>query len=66
MNSTKPTLLIPPENQVRKLDSNVLLTCVATRRGLSPVIGFHKDIQFHISYFLQNHFRPYPAENLQI
>jgi surface carbohydrate biosynthesis protein len=51
MKSTKATLLIPVENQVRELDSKVLLACVAARHGFSSVIGFRREIHFHISSF---------------
>jgi surface carbohydrate biosynthesis protein len=51
MESTKATLLMPVENQVRELDSKVLLACVAARRGFSSVIGFRREIHFHISSF---------------
>jgi surface carbohydrate biosynthesis protein len=37
------------ENQVRELDSKVLLACVAAGHGFSWVIGFRKGIHFHIS-----------------
>ncbi|MGD8254949.1 MAG: hypothetical protein PVI73_10595 [Syntrophobacterales bacterium] len=51
MDTTKATLLIPVENQVRELDSKVLLAFVAARRGFSSVIGFRREIHFHISSF---------------
>ncbi len=51
MNSTRPTLLMPVENQVRELDSKVLLACVAARSGFSSVIGFRREVHFHISSF---------------
>jgi surface carbohydrate biosynthesis protein len=51
MNSGKTTLLMPVENQVRELDSKVLLACVAARHGFSSVIGFRREIHFHISSF---------------
>lgn len=51
MNPAKATLLMPVENQVRELDSKVLLACVAARRGFSSVIGFRREIHFHISSF---------------
>jgi surface carbohydrate biosynthesis protein len=51
MKSTKATLLMPVENQVRELDSKILLACVAAKRGFSSVIGFRREIHFHISSF---------------
>ncbi len=42
---------MPVENQVRELDSKVLLACVAARHGFSSVIGFRREIHFHISSF---------------
>jgi surface carbohydrate biosynthesis protein len=44
-------LLMPVENQVRELDSKILLACVAARHGFSSVIGFRREIHFHISSF---------------
>ena len=40
---------MPVENQVRELDSKILLACVAARHGFSSVIGFRREIHFHIS-----------------
>ena len=51
MNATKPTLLIPVENQVRELDPKLLLACVAARRGFSSVIGSHRDMDLRITSF---------------
>jgi len=42
---------MPVENQVRELDSKVLLACVAARHGFSSVIGFRRELHFHISSF---------------
>jgi surface carbohydrate biosynthesis protein len=42
---------MPVENQVRELDSKILLACVAARRGFLSVIGFRREIHFHISSF---------------
>ena len=44
-------LLIPVENQVRELDPKLLLACIAARRGLSSVIGFRREMHFHITSF---------------
>ena len=49
--STKATLLMPVENQVRELDSKILLACIAARHGLSSVIGFRREMHFRISSF---------------
>jgi surface carbohydrate biosynthesis protein len=51
MNSTKATLLIPVENQVRELDPKLLLACIAAKRGFSCIIGSRREIHFHISSF---------------
>ena len=51
MKASKPTLLIPVENQVRELDPKLLLTCTAARRGFPSVIGSHRDIDFRIASF---------------
>jgi surface carbohydrate biosynthesis protein len=51
MESTKATLLIPVENQVRELDPKLLLACIAARRGFSCLIGSRREIHFHISSF---------------
>ena len=40
---------MPVENQVRELDSKILLACVAARQGFSSVVGFRREIHFHIS-----------------
>jgi surface carbohydrate biosynthesis protein len=51
MNPAKTILLMPVENQVRELDSKLLLACVAARRGFSCIIGSRREIHFHISSF---------------
>jgi len=51
MNPVKGTLLMPVENQVRELDSKLLLACIAARRGFSSLIGSRREIHFHISSF---------------
>jgi len=45
----KPTLIIPVENQVRELDSKILLACVAAKRGFNSIIGSHRKIDFRIA-----------------
>jgi surface carbohydrate biosynthesis protein len=47
----KATLLIPVENQVRELDPKLLLAYVAAKRGFSSILGFRREIHFHISSF---------------
>lgn len=49
MTTAKVPLIIPVENQVRELDSKLLLACVAARRGFSSVIGSHRKIDFRIA-----------------
>ena len=51
MHSVKATLLMPVENQVRELDSKLLLACVAARRDFSSLIGSRREMHFHISSF---------------
>jgi len=53
MNPTaaKATLLLPVENQVRELDSKILLACVAGRRGFSSYIGSRREMHFNIKSF---------------
>jgi surface carbohydrate biosynthesis protein len=51
MDPAKATLLMPVENQVRELDSKLLLACIAARRGFASLIGFRREIHFHISSF---------------
>ena len=51
MKSTKATLLIPVENQVRELDPKLLLACIAARREFSTVIGSHREIDLRIASF---------------
>ena len=47
----KSTLLVPVENQVRELDSKLLLACIAASRGFSSIIGSRREIHFNISSF---------------
>ena len=52
MNSAvKATLIIPVENQVRELDPKLLLAYVAAKRGFSCILGFRREMHFHISSF---------------
>jgi surface carbohydrate biosynthesis protein len=51
MKSTKATLLIPVENQVRELDPKLLLACIAARRGFPTVIGSHREVDLRITSF---------------
>ncbi|UCG12801.1 MAG: hypothetical protein JSU72_20410, partial [Deltaproteobacteria bacterium] len=51
MASTKPSLIIPVENQVRELDAKLLLACIAARRGFASVIGSRLELDFHIASF---------------
>ena len=44
-------LIIPVENQVRELDPKLLLACIAANRGFSSIIGFRREMHFHISSF---------------
>jgi surface carbohydrate biosynthesis protein len=47
----KGTLIIPVENQVRELDPKLLLAYIAAQRGFSSILGFRREIHFHISSF---------------
>jgi surface carbohydrate biosynthesis protein len=51
MNLAKATLFIPVENQVRELDSKLLLACVAAKRGFSSVIGSRREMHIHMASF---------------
>ena len=51
MNTGKVTLLMPVENQVRELDSKLLLACIAARRGFSSVIGPRREMHIQITAF---------------
>jgi surface carbohydrate biosynthesis protein len=51
VNKTKATLLIPVENQVREFDPKLLLAYVAAKRGFSCIVGFRREMHFHISSF---------------
>jgi len=51
VNKTKATLLIPVENQVRELDPKLLLAYIAAKRGFSSILGFRREMHFHISSF---------------
>ena len=45
---------MPVENQVRELDSKILLACVAARRGFSSVIGPRREMHIQITAFLRS------------
>ncbi len=49
--TAKLPLLLPVENQVRELDSKILLACVAARCGFSSYIGSRREIHFNITSF---------------
>ncbi len=51
MITAKIPLLLPVENQVRELDSKVLLACIAARRGFSSYIGSRREFHFNITSF---------------
>ena len=51
MKAVKATLLMPVENQVRELDSKLLLACVAAKSGFSSLIGPRREMHIHISSF---------------
>jgi len=51
MKPAKATLLMPVENQVRELDSKLLLACIAARRGFSSVIGPRREMHIQITSF---------------
>ena len=51
MNSAKATLFMPVENQVRELDSKLLLACIAAKRGFSSVIGSRREMHIYIASF---------------
>ncbi|UCD59258.1 MAG: hypothetical protein JSV16_08925 [Candidatus Hydrogenedentota bacterium] len=47
----RTSLIIPVENQVRELDSKLLLACIAARRGFPSVIGSRLELGFRIASF---------------
>jgi surface carbohydrate biosynthesis protein len=51
MTTIKVPLLLPVENQVRELDSKILLACIAAQRGFSSYIGSRREIHFNITAF---------------
>ncbi len=51
MNTTKPTLLIPVELQVREFEPKLLLACIAAKRGFPSVIGPRREMHFHLPSF---------------
>jgi surface carbohydrate biosynthesis protein len=51
INTEKVPLLLPVENQVRELDSKILLACIAAQRGFSSYIGSRREIHFNITRF---------------
>ena len=48
---SRPSLLIPVENQVRELDGKILLSCVAASRGFDAFVGWKGSIDNHLSSF---------------
>ena len=48
---SKVPLLLPVENQVRELDSKILLACIAARQGFPSYIGFRREMHFNITQF---------------
>ncbi len=51
MKTTKSTLLIPVELQVRELEPKLLLACVAAMRGFTALIGPRREMHFYLPYF---------------
>jgi len=51
ISTAKVPLLLPVENQVRELDSKILLACIAARRGFQSYIGFRREMHFNIIRF---------------
>jgi len=51
MKPGKAILLMPVENQVRELDSKLLLACIAARRGFFSVIGPRREMHIQITSF---------------
>jgi len=49
--TAKAALLLPVENQVRELDSKILLACVAGQRGFTSYIGSRREMHFNIKSF---------------
>jgi surface carbohydrate biosynthesis protein len=47
MNS-KPSLIIPVENQVREFDSKLLLSCVAAERNFESFLGYRTELDYCI------------------
>jgi surface carbohydrate biosynthesis protein len=68
MRATKPTLLIPVENQVRELDPKLLLACIAAKRGFPSVIGSHREIDFRIASFPRSLYlcKSFTVSNLKV
>ncbi len=48
---TNKLLLMPVENQVRELDSKLLLACIAGQRGFSSIVGSRRQLDFSIASF---------------
>lgn len=51
MKKNNYTLLIPVENQVRELDPKLLLACIGATCGFSSLIGFRREMHFHLASF---------------
>lgn len=61
-------LIIPVENQVRELDSKLLLACIAARRGFASYIGSHRHIDLRITAFPRSLYlcKSFTARNLKM
>ena len=49
LETDRPPLIIPVENQVRELDPKLLLACIAARRGFASILGSHREIDLRIA-----------------
>jgi surface carbohydrate biosynthesis protein len=51
MNNSVSTLIIPVETQVREMDANILLSCVAAERGFPVIIGSRAYVHYRVASF---------------
>ena len=49
--TTRASLLMPVENQVRELDAKLILACIAAPRGFSSYIGPRREMHYNITAF---------------
>jgi len=49
--SSRPSLVVPVENQVRELDPKLLVACAAAERGFRVILGSRTEVDFRVASF---------------